>query len=181
MQLSHLDSFRREIVGQLHEAAQEAKVELLPIDVAVSVRGEIVVANAIIAPPPGTPPEYAQKMFLIYLSLPEKHEMAKKIPRGCYIVEQIPNSPTPQAKLVNLKGEAVLYLPLNRVRTELPSGAYHWTSGDPPIVHSQAHIEQAYATLYRDIIIEGHGIICYPGVWYWTWVIIVIVARAAEQ
>lgn len=176
MHLSHLDSFRSEIVGRLQEAAREAKVELLPVDVAVSVRGEYVVANALIAPRNGWAPEYADKMFLVYLSLPEKHKMAKKIPRGCYVIERIPDSPTPQAKLVNLRGEAVLELPLNRVRTELPQEAYQWVSGDPPIVHSQAHIEQAYATLYRDVIIEAHGIICYPGVWYWTWVIIVIVA-----
>jgi hypothetical protein len=179
MPLSHLDSFRREIVGQLHEAARAARVELLPIDVAVSVRGDLVVANALIAPPPGTPPEHAEKMFLVYLSLPEGHEMARTIPSGCYIVERIPNAPSPQAKLVNLEGRAVLELPLNRVRTELPPGAYQWTSGEPPIIHSQAHIEQLYATLYRDVIIEAHGIICYPSVWYWTWVIIVIVAREA--
>lgn len=177
MTLSQLDSFRSEVVAQLQEAAREAKVELLPVDIAVSVRGEYVVANALIAPPAGTAPEHAEKMFLMYLSLPENHEMAKKIPKGCYIIQRIPNSPTPQAILVNLKGEAVLLLPLNRVRTELPPGAYQWESAKSPVIHSQAHIEQAYATLYRDIIIEGHGIICYPGVWYWTWVVIVIVVR----
>jgi hypothetical protein len=175
MTIMYLDSFRREIIGEMRTAAREAKVELLPVDIAVSVRGEYVIANALIAPPDGTPPEYADKMFLMYLSFPEKDAMARKIPSGCYVVERIPNSPTPQAKLVNLRGETVLEMPLNRVRTELPPKAYQWVSGEPPIIHSQAHIEQAYATLYRDIIIEGHGIICYPGVWYWTWVIIVIV------
>ena len=70
MSLSLLDSFRREVVDQLHAAAHELKVELLPIDIAVSVRGEYVVANALIAPPHGTRPEYADKMFLMYLSLP---------------------------------------------------------------------------------------------------------------
>jgi hypothetical protein len=175
MALSQLDSFRREVINQMQEAAREAKVELLPIDIAVSVRGELVVANAVIAPPYGTRIEYADKLFLLYVSLPEEHEMAKKLPKGCYVVERVRHSPPSRARLVNLKGEVVLEVPLNQVRTELPPEAYQWTSGEPPVVHSQAHIEQAYATLYRDVIIEGHGVICYPGVWYWTWIIIVIV------
>lgn len=176
MSFSQLDGFRSEVVDRIHQAAREAKVELLPVDIAVSIRGDCVVANALIAPPPGTAPEHAEKMFLMYLSFPENHEMSKKIPSGCYIVERIHNSPT-QAMLVSLKGDVVKLLPLNRVRTELPPGAYKWESGKPPVIHSQAHIEQAYATLYRDVVIEGHGVICYPGVWYWTWVIIVIVLR----
>lgn len=173
-----MDSLRYEIAGRLQEAAREAGVELLPTDIAVSVRGEYVVANAIIAPPSGTRPEYAQKMFLVYLSLPEKHEMAKKVPRGCYLIERMPSSSSPRAKVVNLRGEPVLELPLNIVRTELPPQAYQWTSGEPPVVHSQAIIEQSHATLYRDVVIQAHGIICYPGVWYWTWVIIVIVVAS---
>ena len=161
--------------------AREAKVDLLPVDIALAVRGEYVIVNALIAPPDGTRPEYAQKMFLVYLSLPEKHEMAKKIPKGCYIIERIPDSPTPRARVVNLKGESVHEVPLNIIRTELPPESYEGGGGDEPILHSQAIIEQYHPTLYRDIVLQGYGIICYPtaGVWYWTWVVIVIVFAAA--
>ena len=151
-----------EIVGRLEEAAREAEVELFPEDIAVSVRGEYVVANALIAPPNGTRPEYAQKMFLVYLSLPEEHELARKIPSGCYLIERMPGSPSPRAKVVNLRGQTVLELPLNIIRTELPPEAYHRDGGEEPFVRSQAIIEQSHATLYRDVAIQAHGIICYP-------------------
>jgi hypothetical protein len=175
MNFAKLDSFRSEVSDRLKEAACEAKVDLLPVDVALSIRDEYVIANALIAPPNGTRPEYAQKMFLVYLSLPEKHEMAKKIPKGCYIIERIPDAPNPRARVVNLKGETVHELPLNIIRTELPPDSYQWVGGDGPVQYSQAIIEQSHATLYRDVAIQAHGIICYPGVWYWTWVVIVIV------
>ena len=184
MQSLNLDAFRTQLNSLMTNAARQVQVQLHPTDIAFSVRGGCVVAAALIAPPNDVPIEESEKVFLLYLSLPEGHAMATKIPSGCYTVERIPEQKNPRARLVNLEGKAVMELPLNIVKTELPP-TYGWEPTDipakEPVTHVQATIEQSQASLYRDIVIEGHGTICYPraGVWYWTWVVIVIVTRAA--
>lgn len=183
MQRLHLNTFRDEVTAMMREAAERAKVDLLPVDIAFSVRGDFVVANALIAPPENVPVEEADKIFLVYLSFPADHDLSKKIPSGCYTVERVPDQKNPRARVVNLEGEPVLQLPLNVIKTELPPG-YGWeqssASAAEPITNAQAIIEQQQASLYRNLVIQAHGIICYPGagVWYWTWVIIVVVVAA---
>lgn len=179
MQQLDLDTFRDELTTLMGEAARQAQIELLPNDIAFSVRGDCVVANALIAPPENVPIEQADKMFLVYLSFPADHDLAKKVPSGCYTVERVPDQKSPRARLVNLEGKPVLELPLNIIKTELPP-QYGWeqssTPTKEPITIAQAIIEQSQESLYRDTAIVVHGVICYPndGVWYWTWIRIIL-------
>jgi hypothetical protein len=166
------------ITALMKDAARQAKVELLPEDIAFSVRGDIVVANALIAPPENVRIEEADKIFLLYLSLPVDSDLAKQVPTGFYIVERETYGKNPRAKLVNLEGKSVLEVPLNIIRTELPPER-GWAPPLPakePVTTAKAVIEQSQVTLYRDVVIEGHGTICYPrdGVWYWIWITIII-------
>jgi hypothetical protein len=179
MQTLDLDAFRDELTSLMQEAAKQARVELLPGDIAFSVRGDCVIANALIAPPENVPMEEADKIFLLYLSLPPDNDLSTKIPTGCYVVERVPDQKSPRARVVNLEGAPVLEVPLNVIKTELPP-EYGWGTGTPtrvPVTHSQAIIEQSRETLYRVTVLQGHGTICYPddGVWYWTWIVIVVI------
>lgn len=178
------ETFRTQISSLMTDAAHEAKVELLPNDVAFSIRGDYVIANALIAPPENVPIEEADKLFLLYLSFPRDHEISKTIPTGFYVVERMPDQKNPRARIVNVEGKAVLEVPLNVIRSEYPAGQGwegSYTLTKEPVTHNQAILEQSQAMLYRDIVLQGHGTICYPraGVWYWIWIVIVATQRLA--
>jgi hypothetical protein len=186
MQLKQFENLREDITSSMTQAAKRAKVELLPGDIALSVRGDYVIANAFIAPPKGVAIEQANKLFLVYLSFPKNHSYAKKVPSGFYIIERVEHQNIPRAKVVSLEGHTVLELPLNIIKTEMPPEKYSGSapySGErqaalpgEPVTVAQAIIEQSQVNLYRNIVLQGHGVICYPrdGVWYWTWIVIVI-------
>ncbi len=177
-----LTNLRDSIASSMEEAAKSAGVELLPRDIAHSVRGDIAISTALVAPEAGIPIEHSDKIFFLYLSFPQSYEIAKKIPSGYYIAERIAGAKDPRARLVDMTGKTVLELPLHIIRTEIPperytppSGTYESTSAEEPVIlESQALIEQSRETLYSITIATAHGIICYPGVWYWTWVVIIV-------
>lgn len=175
MQRGELESFQGDFDASMKEAAKRAKVELVPVDIAVSVQGGYVIATALIAPPKGVPIEQRDKLFFLYLSFPDGHEMAKKVPSGYYVIEKLENKTSPLAKMVDLHGKTVMELPLNIIKSEFPPEEYDAGSKEP-ITVAQSFIEQLRETLYRIKGVQGHGVICYPraGVWYWTWVVIVV-------
>jgi hypothetical protein len=169
----------------MERAAKGAGVRLLPGDIAHSIRGDLAISTAFIAPEHGIPLERSEKLFFLYVSIPKRYQIAKKIPTGYYIAERIAGTDDPRVALVNMKGKAVYELPLQIIKTVLPPdqhGDYETGSnsssgrGAEPFTRSQAMIEQSQYTLYRITVLTGHGTICYPaaGVWYWTWVVIVI-------
>jgi len=169
-QLRTIEAFRDNLATSLKEAATQSNVELLTGDVAIAVRGDYVINNALIAPPKDVPIEEADRIFFVYLSLPANHVHAEKIPSGFYTIERVPEQKNPRAKVVNLEGTTVLELPLNIRKLEL-SPPY----GTPPeedVIVAQATIEQAHETLYQKTRVQAHGIRCHwsIGVWYWTWV-----------
>jgi hypothetical protein len=170
-QLKRIGAFRDEFATSIKEAAKRANVQLLDGDVAVSVRGDYVIANALIAPPKDVPIEEADRMFFVYLSLPANHPHAKKIPSGFYTIERMPEQKIPRAKVVNLEGKTVLELPLNIRKIEMPPPKWSAPPKDDVSV-AQATIEQSQATLYQDTLIQAHRVRCHwsIGVWYWTWV-----------
>jgi hypothetical protein len=187
MVATDLKTCRDNLTRSMEEAAKGAGVRLLPGDVAHSMRGDLAISTAFVAPEDGVPLERADKLFFLYVSIPERYQIAKKIPEGYYIAERIAGADDPRVKLVNMKGEAVYELPLHVIKTELPPDQYTaqyggydaddgYNDGEEPFTKSQAMIEQSQYSLYRITILTGHGIICYPrqGVWYWTWVVIVI-------
>lgn len=189
MVTNDLTRYRDELTRSMEEAAKGAGVRLLPGDIAHSIRGDLAISTAFVAPEQGIPLERSEKLFFLYVSIPDRYQIAKKIPSGYYIAERIVGADDPRVKLVNMKGEAVYELPLRIIKTELPPDQYGDQYGDydtgddygsgggeEPITKSQAMIEQSQYSLYRITILTGHGTICYPrdGVWYWTWVVIVI-------
>lgn len=187
MATATLTNYGVELTRSMEEVAKGAGVKLLPGDVAHTVRGDLALSTALIAPEDGVPLERADKLFFLHVSIPERYQIAKQIPEGYYIAERIPGADDPRVKLVNMKGEAVHELPLRVVKTEIPPDVYkaqyggqldgdEYAGSGEPVTHSQAIIEQSQYSLYRGAILEGHGIICYPtaGVWYWTWIVIVI-------
>jgi hypothetical protein len=144
---------------------------LLTGDVAFSVRGDYVIATALIAPPRDVALEEADQLFFVYLSFAPGHHYAEKVPTGYYTIERMAGQKNPRAKVVNLKGKTVLELPLNIRKIEMPPPKW----GTPPkeqVTVAQATIEQSQATLYQELRIQAHRVLCYPrdGVWYWTWV-----------
>jgi hypothetical protein len=179
MQPLDLIAFQDRLTTLMGEAAKQAKVDLLPEDVAFSVRGDCAIANALIAPPENVPIEEADKLFLLYLSLPRDGDLAEKVPNGSYVVERVPEQTNPRARLVDLGGKPVLEVPLHVVETHMPPEWVRNESYTPtkePITRAEAHIEQQRENLYRNIIIEAHETDCYPrsGVWYWRWIVIII-------
>jgi len=186
---NELTKYRNTLTRSMEEAAKGAGVRLLSGDIAHSIRGDLAISTAFVAPEHGIPLERSEKLFFLYVSIPERYQIAKKIPAGYYIAERIAGSDDPRVKLLNMKGEAVYELPLRIIKTELPPDQYGAQYGDydtsddygsggggEPFTKSQAMIEQSQYSLYRITILTGHGTICYPtvGVWYWTWVVIVI-------
>lgn len=187
---NELTKYRDTLTRSMEKAAKDAGVRLLPGDIAHSIRGDLAISNAFVAPEHGIPLERSEKLFFLYVSIPERYQIAKKIPAGYYIAERITGADDPRVKLVNMKGEAVYELPLRIIKTELPPDQYRaqyedYDTGDDygsggggePFTKSQAMIEQSQYSLYRGTILTGHGTICYPkdGVWYWTWIVIVII------
>src|SRR3989442_1050863 len=141
-QLKTIEAARDNLAISMKEAAKQAEVELLTGDVAISVRGGYVIANALIAPPEDVPLEEADKMFFVYLSLPEYHARAKQVQNGFYTIERMAEQKTPRTKVVNLEGNTVLELPLNIRKLELSPQIW----GDPPkeqVNYAQATIEQS--------------------------------------
>jgi hypothetical protein len=182
---NELTKYRDTLTRSMEEAAKGAGVRLLPGDIAHSIRGDLAISTAFVAPKHNIPLERSEKLFFLYVSIPERYQIAKKIPAGYYIAERIAGADDPRVKLVNMKGEAVYELPLRIIKTELPPGSVQIQDGDydtssggsgEPFTKSQAMIEQSQYSLYRITILTGHGTICYPtaGVWYWTWVVIVV-------
>lgn len=166
--LRRVEAFRDNFSASMKEAAKQAKVKLLNDEVSVAVRGDFVIANALIAPPKNVPIEEADRLFFVYLSFPAKHVFAKKIPSGFYAIERMAKQKNPRAKVVNLEGKTVLELPLNVRKIE--TTAEEWDTQEKLAV-AQATIEQAHETLYQSTRIQAHGVLCYPrdGVWYWIW------------
>ena len=91
MQLQKVENFRDDFVTSMQEAAKRAKLELVTEDIAVSLRGGYVIANALIAPPKDVPIEQADKIFLTYLSFPPNSDFARKIRAGFYTIERVPD------------------------------------------------------------------------------------------
>jgi len=123
-------------------------------------------AHALIAPPENVPIEQADKLFLVYLSFPADQDLAKKVPSGFYTIERMPDQPILRARVVNLEGKPVLELPLNIIKTEYSpeyASEYGWGKSNiprkEPITSAQALIEQSQIPLYRDIVIQAHGIL----------------------
>jgi hypothetical protein len=189
MVTTDLKNYRDTLTCSMEEAAKGAGVRLLPGDIAHSIRGDLAISTAFVSPEHGIPLERSEKLFFLYVSIPGRYQIAKKIPAGYYIAERIAGADSPRVKLVNMKGKAVYELPLQIIRTELPPDQYKAQyreydtgddydsgGGDKPFTKLQAMIEQSQYSLYRITILSGHGTICYPrdGVWYWTWVVIVI-------
>jgi len=170
-QLKVVETFRTSFANSLKGAAKRAKVKLLAGDVSVAVRGDYVIANALIAPPPGVLLEEAVKMFLVYVSFPANHPYAKKVPSGYYTIERLAEQKNPRAKVVNLEGKTVLELPLNIRKIELTPPEYDATVQED-ISFGQATIEQAPETLYRLTRMQAHEVRCHWKIatWYWTWV-----------
>jgi hypothetical protein len=170
-QLKTVEAFRTNFAASMEGAAKRAKVKLLTGDVSVAVRGDYVIANALIAPPQDVLFEEADRMFLVYLSFPANHPYARKVPSGFYTIERLAGQKNPRAKVVDLEGKTVLELPLNIRKIELSPPEY----GTPPREDTsvaQATIEQAQETLYQLTRIQAHGVRCHwsIGVWYWIWV-----------
>lgn len=170
-QLKTIEAFRDNFATSMKETAKRAKVKLLTGDVAVAVRGDYVIANALIAPPKDVLIEEADRMFFVYLSFPANHVYARQVPSGFYTIERLVEQKNPRAKVVNLNGKTVLELPLNIRKIELSPPPY----GTPPqedVSVAQATVEQAQETLYQLTRIQAHGIRCHwsAGIWYWTWV-----------
>ncbi len=190
MAAADLKTYRDNLTRSMEEAAKGAGLELLPGEVAHSMRGDLAISTAFVAPKDGVPIENADKLFLLYVSIPERYKIAKEIPEGYYVAERIAGADSPRVKLVNMKGEAVYELPLRVVKTEIPPEAYtaqfggydgydgygDLDGGTEPFTKTQAMIEQSQYSLYRATIFTGHGVICYPTsfTWYWTWIVIVI-------
>ena len=170
-QLKTVKTFRTDFSTSMKGAAKRAKVKLLPGDVAVAVRGDYVIANALIAPPKGVPIEDADRMFLVYLSFPANHPYARKVPSGFYTIERMPGQDEPRAKVVSLDGKAVLELPLNIRKLELAPSEYI-TPRQEETIAAQATIEQAQETLYQVTRVQAHKVICHWNIltWYWMWV-----------
>jgi len=168
---SQFKTFRTNFSTSMKEAAKRANVKLFNSEVAVAVRGDYVIANALIAPPKGVPIEDADRMFLVYLSFPASHPFAKKVPSGFYTVERIPEQKDPRAKVVNLEGKAVLELPLNIRKLELGRPKYDAPTPED-IIAAQATIEQAQETLYQVTRMQAHKVRCHWSIltWYWIWV-----------
>lgn len=175
MKKQELKTFGNEFIASMKEAAKRADIQLAPVDIAVSVQGDYVIATALIAPPRNVPFEQRDKLFFLYLSFPEGHKMAKQFPYGYYVVERLENQTSPLAKIVDLHGKTVMELPLNIIKSDFPPEEYGEKAKEPVTV-AQAYIEQSRETLYRIRVFGAHGVICYPtsGVWYWTWVVIVV-------
>jgi hypothetical protein len=174
-ELKTIEDFRNSLADSMKEAAKRSKVVLHTDEIAISVRGDYVVANSLIAPPKGVPIEEADQMFFVFLSFPANHPFAKKIPTGFYTIERIPKQTIPRAKVINLEGKTVMEVPLNIRKIEMSPPKYA-TPPKEKVTAAQATIEQSAATLYQDIVIHAHGTICYPrdGVWYWIWIVIVV-------
>lgn len=170
-QLKTVKSFRADVAASLKEAAKRANVKLLPGDVAVAVRGDYMIANALIAPPKGVAIEDADRMFLVYLSFPADHPYAKKVPSGFYTIERMPEQGDPRAKVLNLDGKAVLELPLN-IRKLVLGPSEYIIPRQEDVVAVQATIEQAQETLYELTRLQAHKVICHWNIltWYWMWV-----------
>ena len=186
--INDLAKYRDTLQHSMEEAAKGVGLKLLKGDIAHSIRGDLAISTAFIAPKHNVPLEQSEKLFFLYVSIPMNYQIAKKIPTGYYIAERIAGASDPRVRLVNMKGEAVYELPLHIIKTELPPDLYnaqkedYYVGDDYPsggkeqFTKSQAMIEQSQYSLYRITILTGHGTICYPrdGVWYWTWVVIVI-------
>jgi hypothetical protein len=168
-QLKTIEALRDNLDTSLKEAAKQANVELLPGDVAIAVRGDYVVANALIAPPTDVPMEEADRMFFVYLSLPANHVHAEKLPSGFYTIERMAEQKEPRVKVVNLEGKTGLELPLNFRKIEMRP---NWgPQPEESLAVAQATIEQSLETLYQVTRIQFHRVRCFPGdgVWYWLW------------
>jgi hypothetical protein len=190
MQRQELKAFSARITAEMLEVATRAKIELQPGDVAIAVHGDFVIANALVAQPRDDPFQEGEKLFLLYLSFPADHKMARKIPTGFYVAERMERQTSPRARLVSLEGRTVAEMPLNIIKTELPPehaepypepshqhGAPSGGSAEEPVTTALAKIEQQRESLYRIRVFEGHGTWCFPsaGVWYWTWIVIVVI------
>ena len=146
MQVASRD-FKTLVTNSLTRAASMANVQIVPDEVGVAFKKDIVIANAVAVD--------ERKMFA-YVSISGR-SCAQRLPAGFYIIEERahPTTGASHAMFVNANGETVLEgLPFNRHVMKSPS-----PEGKPKLT-AEVHIQQTGVGMTKMIILL-HKVKCY--------------------
>lgn len=167
--------FRKVMSRSMAEAAEKAGCKIVDDKISIAHHGDTMVVNAAVSGE-SERPETDEIISFLYLSISNDDELSKQIPPGYYFLKADKQmSPTKNltAALVDMGGKKVAEFPLNR-EIEAVDGTGGEPRGRPTVeVEASLHVRPTAARRRSRIIIHAHGIICYPNVWYWTWVVIV--------
>ena len=157
------------IAKSMTQAAWSAGVPILTDEIAIATRGDILVANALVASGKEALEKQDQISF-VYLAFPSSHACSKTLPAGFYTISISPESVRTnlRAQIVNSERKAVAEFPL---KNEMMMGTPDPTAKGV-VSFAEVSIQQSQLNM-ANAVVGVHRTICYPnGVWYWTWIVV---------